>query len=272
MKTARPSVWKLIAMVVAWAVAMFLILPMFITFPLSLTPDRFLTMPHGEYSLRHYRTLFTDPIWLGAIKDSVVVALGAAVLASVTGSAAAVGLWQMEGKLASRLSSLPLLPLLVPPIVSALALSRVAQWFALLDTYTALIVGHAIVGLPFVFMTVAASLESVDKRILQAARSLGSGPLKSAWDVVVPNIRVGLITGFIFAFFTSWDEAVLALFLSARHVYTLPRKIWSDLRDNIDPAVAAASSLMIVVTIAIASIYLLMQARRNKAVSQAATK
>jgi putative spermidine/putrescine transport system permease protein len=129
----------------------------------------------------------------------------------------------------------------------------------MVDTYPALIVSHAILGLPFVFLTVSAALENVDKRTVQASRSLGAGQLQSIRLIVLPNIRPGLLSGSLFAFFTSWDEIVVTMFISSRNVFTLPRKIWSDLRENIDPAVAAISAVMIAATLIVTVCYIFVK-------------
>lgn len=268
MERPKNSPARAVVIAAAWIVLGFLIAPMFVTLPISLTPERFLSIPEGEYSLRHYRTLIEDEIWLSAIIDSIIVGVGTTVVAVVLGTLAAIGLWQLGGPTARIVSVLPMLPLIVPPVVTALALSRAWVWLRMLDTYPALIVSHAILALPFVFMTVSAALDGLDPRIAQAARSLGAGPFRAVFGIVVPNVRVGIMTGALFAFFVSWDEIVVTLFVTSRNVYTLPRKIWSDLRDNIDPAIAAISSLMILVTIFVAMIYLLNRLRRQKVAKQ----
>lgn len=256
------SPFRPLIITVAWLLVGFLITPMFVTIPISLTPERFLSMPDGEYSLRHYRTLFEDTVWFGAIMDSLIVAIGTVVLSVAVGTLAAIGLWQIGGRAGRYISVLPVLPLIVPPVVSGLALSRAWVTLQLVDTYVAVIVSHALLALPFVFMTVSAALEGFDARILQAARSMGAGPFRAIFGVVVPNVKVGILTGGLFAFFTSWDEVVVTQFVSSRNVYTLPRKIWSDLRDNIDPAIAAISTLMILVTLVVAALYLVRTLRR----------
>jgi putative spermidine/putrescine transport system permease protein len=269
METQIKSPLAKLVITVAWIIVGFLIAPMLITIPLSLTPTRYLSMPQGEISFSHYSTLVTDPEWRRAIFDSITVAIAAMCLSVGFGASAAIGIWQLSGRVIKLISVLPLLPLIVPPIVSALALSRAAISFGVLDTYLAVIVSHAILGLPFVFLTVSATLEGLDRRMVQAARSLGAGPMRALFTIVVPNIRTGLLTGALFAFFTSWDEVVVTVFVSSRAVFTLPRKIFTDIRDDIDPSVAAISALMIVATLSIALIYLIKGWRHQRtAVSQ----
>lgn len=261
-----PAFWLLITMV--WIVVGFLLAPMFITVPISLTPTRFVSMPEGEYSLRHYETVFTGDAWLGPLGDSAMVGIGATLIATFVGGAAAIGLWRLGGRTARIIGVLALMPMIVPPIVTALALSRAWVSLGLFDTVVGVILSHAILGMPFVFMTTSAALEGLDPRIVEAARSLGAGPFRVVRDVIVPNVRAGLITGGLFAFMISWDEIIVTLFVSSRSVFTLPRKIWSDIRDNLDPAVAAVSTLMIVATLVAATLYLardLLRARSGAA-------
>lgn len=260
----RFSPARLLMLTVAWIVAGFLLAPMFISVPLSLSPERYLSMPDGVYSLRHYETVFTNDAWLSALGDSAVVGIGATLIATLVGALAAVGLWHLGGRSARVVGVLVLMPMIVPPVVTALALSRAWVNLGLFDTVFGVILAHAILGMPFVFMTVSASLEGLDPRIAQAARSLGAGPFRAAREVVVPNIKPGLLTGALFAFVISWDEIIVTLFVSSRSVYTLPRKIWADIRDNIDPAVAAVSTILIGLTVVVALIYLVRDLTRLK--------
>lgn len=260
----RRSWGDFLVIAIAWAVTAFLLAPMMVTFPMSLTPEPYMSMPHGQVSFSHYETLITDAKWLRALQDSIVVGIGATIFAVSIGATGAIGLWQSKSVIAGYLGVLPLLPLIIPAVVSALAFSRSAVWFGMVDTYAALIVAHAILGIPFVFLTVSAALENVDPRTVQASRSLGASLFRSIWKIVLPNIKTGLLSGSVFAFFTSWDEIVVTMFISSRNVFTLPRKIWSDLRENIDPAVAAISAIMIAVTLFVAIGYILFKPEASR--------
>ena len=122
------------------------------------------------------------------------------------------------------------------------------------STYLGLILIHAMKGLPFVVLTVAGTLANVDPRLEQAARSLGANPRQAMGWVVLPQIKAGIVAGAAFAFITSWDETIVALFVTSRAVTTLPRRIWEGLADNIDPAIAALGTVMIVLTFAAVAI------------------
>jgi putative spermidine/putrescine transport system permease protein len=237
--------------VMAWATACFLLLPILVVIPISFTPERYLSMPSGTLSLRHYASLINDARWSKSILDSLIVACSATVVAVVLGAGFALGAWRLGVPLARRLRLLMLAPIIVPPIVHAVAFYRAWAVIGLLDSYLGLVLVHAMKGLPFVVLTVAASLANVDPRLEQAARSLGATPSQAMRWVVLPQIVTGLASGAAFAFITSWDEIVVALFLTSRHVVTLPRRIWEGLADNIDPAIAALGTLMVLVTLAI---------------------
>jgi len=234
--------------IVAWLAASFLLLPILVIIPISLTPERYLSLPTNAISFRHYNSLVTDGRWTKSIVDSLVVGIGATVLATGLGVAFAVGAWRLGAPLAKRLRLLLLAPIIVPPIVHAVAFYRAWATLGMLDTYLGLILIHAMKGLPFVVLTVAGTLANVDPRLEQAARSLGANPRQAMGWVVLPQIRAGIVAGAAFAFITSWDETIVALFVTSRAVTTLPRRIWEGLADNIDPAIAALGTVMIVLT------------------------
>ncbi|ASP20411.1 molybdate ABC transporter permease [Antarctobacter heliothermus] len=233
----------------AWLLIAFLILPLLVVIPISFTPERYLSMPEGEYSWRHYETLFTDRRWRKGIFDSTVVALGASCLAIILGTICAIGCWKLSSRLGETIRVLALTPMIVPPIVHALGMYRVWVDYGLIDSYLGLILAHAMKGIPFVVISVSAVMSNFDPRLEQAARSLGAGPLTAMRLTILPNIWPGVLAGGVFAFAISWDEIVVALFLTRRAVYTLPRQIWDGIQDNISPAVAAVGVLLIFVTI-----------------------
>ena len=235
----------------AWVCAAFLLLPVLVIIPISFTPERYLSLPTNALSLRHYASLITDGRWTKSIADSAMVALGATALATSLGASFAIGAWRLNAPIGRRLRLLVLAPLIVPPIVHAIAFYRAWAIVGLLDSYLGLVLIHAMKGLPFVVLTVAAALANVDRRLEQAARSLGATANQAMRWVVLPQIVTGVAGGATFAFITSWDETVVALFVTSRHVVTLPRRIWEGLADNIDPAIAALGTLMVLATIAV---------------------
>lgn len=237
--------------IIAWAVACFLALPVLIMLPISLTPNRYLSLPKDGISLRHYQSLIDDPRWMASIADSLFVATLAASLAVVLGASFAIGIWRRGGMAERVLQPIMLAPMIVPPIVHSVAFYKGWAEIGLLDTYTGLILVHAMKGTPFVILTVAAALANFDPRTEQAARSLGASARRTMAWVVLPQIKGGLLAGAVFAFFISWDEIIVAMFITMRQVYTLPRRIWDGLEDNIDPAIAALGTIMILATVAL---------------------
>ncbi|WP_270933535.1 ABC transporter permease [Falsiroseomonas oryzae] len=234
---------------VGWIVVLFLILPLTVVIPVSFTPERFLSLPGATWSLRHYRAILDDPTWLEAFRDSLIVAIGATAMAVVLGTSAAVGCWRLSSRLSEFIRMLMLLPIIVPAVVHALGFYRAWVGFGLIDTHAGLIAAHGMKGLPYVLITVSASLADFDQRLEMAARSLGASPARALRSVVLPAARPGILAGAAFAFVTSWDELVVTLFITSRGVVTLPRRIWDGVQDNISPTVAAVATLLMLVTI-----------------------
>ena len=175
--------------VIAWAVTCFLALPVLIMLPISLTPNRYLSLPEDGVSLRHYRSLWEDPRWLESIGDSLFVAVCAAALAVILGASFAIGIWRRGGMAERVLQPIMLAPMIVPPIVHSVAFYKGWAAVGLLDTYTGLILVHAMKGTPFVILTVAAALANFDPRTEQAARSLGASAWRTMAWVVLPQIK-----------------------------------------------------------------------------------
>lgn len=249
MDEARRGPGFVLTLAAAWLVLLFLVLPIFVVVPVSFTPERYLSLPEGELSLRHYAELVEDETWGESILDSLFVATSAAVLAIALGTACAIGCWRLSTRFTEGIRVLMLTPMIVPPIVHALGMYRVWVEFGLIDTYAGLVIAHAMKGVPFVVISVSAVLANFDLRLEQAARNLGAGPLTAVRLAILPNIWPGMFAGGVFAFAISWDEIVVALFLTQRGVYTLPRKIWDGIQDNISPSVAAIGVVLVLVTI-----------------------
>jgi putative spermidine/putrescine transport system permease protein len=233
----------------AWLTVLFLTLPLLIILPVSFTPQRYLSLPGSEWSLRHYAALLDDPTWLRSIRDSVIVAGTSTVLAVILGTLTAIGCWRISTRLSELVRMLMLAPMIVPAIVHALGFYQAWVQFGLIDTYAGLILAHTMKGAPYVVISVSAALANVDLKLDQAARNLGATVLQTLWMVIVPAAKPGIQAGAVFAFATSWDELVVNLFITSRNVYTLPRKIWDGIQDNINPAVAAVATVLILITV-----------------------
>lgn len=236
---------------VTWVVLLFLLLPLLVIVPVSFTPHRYLSLPGDTWSLRHYQALVSDPGWRSSAVDSLIVAVGASAIATVLGASCAIGCWRISTRISESIRLLMLAPIIVPSIVHALGFSRAWVEFGLYNSYLGLILAHAMKGIPYVVICVSAALTNFDLRLEQAARNLGATGGQAIRRVVLPSIMPGVVAGAGLAFFTSWDELVVNLFIVSRGVVTLPRKIWISIQDNIDPAVAAVATLLTMVTLVV---------------------
>ncbi len=239
----------------AWAILLFLVAPALIAVPVSLTPKDFLSIPQGDYSLRHYEFLFTSRAWLSSFWQSAVIATLSTLLATLIGTLCAIGLWRISNRFGELVRAFLLLPLIIPPIISAMAFYRLWIPLRLLDTYAGLVLAYTILAAPLVLITVSASLANFDPKLEQASRNLGAPMMTTLWRVILPSIRPGIYAGAVFSFILSWDEIVVALFISKFSVYTLPRRMWNGIRENTDPTVAAAAVVLIALTLVAFFVY-----------------
>jgi putative spermidine/putrescine transport system permease protein len=233
---------------VGWAVICFLVLPITIVFPVSLTDKRYLSLPEGGISFKHYVNLFTSTEWLGSIGQSLYIGAVATAISVTAGTLCAIGCWRLSSRAGETVRAMMLVPIVVPTIVYALGIYRFWVDLRLLDTYTGVILVHAVTGIPYVVVTVSTALAGFDARLEQAARNLGASQLQSLRRVVLPNIMPGVVSGGIFAFIHSWDELVIVLFIASRAVFTLPRRIWDGINEHLDPTMAAVATIMILLT------------------------
>jgi putative spermidine/putrescine transport system permease protein len=234
-------------------------------FPVSVTDKRFLAMPENGISFQHFAKLMVSEPWLGSIWNSLCIAAATTAICVVTGTLCAIGCWRLSSRLSEGVRSVMLLPLVIPSIVYSLGIYRMFVDMSLIDTVTGVVLAHAVTGIPYVVITVSASLANFDPRLEQAARSLGASMMQTVARVIVPNIMPGVMSGAIFAFIHSWDETVIVLFIAGRTVYTLPRRMWADINENLDPIIAAVAVLLVFVTLLLLFSELALRARRARA-------
>jgi putative spermidine/putrescine transport system permease protein len=246
----------------AWTIIGFLLLPIAIVFPVSLTDKRYLSMPEDHLSFEHFINLFSSPEWLSSIGQSFIIACAATLVTVTVGTLCAIGCWRIGSKLADFVRVLMLVPIIVPTIVYALGIYRLWADLRLLDTYLGLIIAHAVTGIPYVVIIVSTALAHFDGRLEQAARNLGANLRQRLWLVILPGILPAVVSSAIFAFIHSWDELVLALFLASRSVFTLPRRIWDGINEHLDPTMAAVAVLLIFVTMGLLLFDLWIRGRR----------
>lgn len=226
-------------------VLIFLVLPIAVIFPLSFSSGEVLTLPTPGWSLRWYQDFFFNERWLAATKRSIFVGLATMVVATSLGTLAAFGLniAQFRGK--KLVLAVLSLPLVVPVIVVASSMYVAFSAVGLTNTFTGLIIAHSIVASPFVVITVLAAIQTFDMTLLRAALSLGAHPVTAFREIVLPLIMPGVIAGAVFAFATSFDELVIAIFLTGPEQFTLPRQMFAGLREMLSPTIAAAAVIMI---------------------------
>jgi putative spermidine/putrescine transport system permease protein len=242
-----------IAIICAAFVGVFLLLPLIAVVPVSFTPKRFLSLPEDVWSLRHYMALVERPQWLEATLTSLQIALFSGLLAASLALAFSLGIWMARPRFAGLLIGLALLPMVAPPVVSALTLYffliSLGKMNAVIgyDNMAGVVLAHTVMIVPFAVILISVALAQVDRRIDLAARAMGAGLFTRIFVVLLPNIRFGVLTAFFLAFVLSWEEIGVTIFITSVQVVTLPRLMWMGLRDNIDPAIAAASVVLIVI-------------------------
>jgi putative spermidine/putrescine transport system permease protein len=238
-----------LARFLAWGTVFYLLLPITIVIPVSLTDQRYLSLPQEGLSLQHYARLLGSEAWLSAIGQSLWIALGATAVSVVAGTLCAIGCWRIGRRSSELVRVLMLLPLIIPSIVYAIGLYRWFGWLDLLDRMLGVTLAHGVTGIPYVVITVSTALAAFDPRLEQAARGMGANLGQTLRWVILPRIMPGILSGGIFAFIHSWDELVMVLFIASRQVVTLPRKIWDGINENLDPTMAAVAVLLILFTV-----------------------
>ncbi|MBW2059767.1 MAG: ABC transporter permease [Deltaproteobacteria bacterium] len=223
----------------------FLIMPLFIVLPISFSSSRYLEFPPAGFSLKWYDNYFSSRSWLSATRVSLEVAGIVTVLASIFGTLASFAFVRMQFRGKGAVYSFMISPMMVPLIIIAICIYFLFAHLHLIGTVTGLVIAHTILATPFVIVNVSATLKGLDLSYERAAMNLGATPFKSFWYVVFPMIRPGILSGAIFAFATSFDELVIALFISGSTAVTLPRMMWDGIRMEINPTIAAVSSLLI---------------------------
>jgi len=232
-------------------VLIFLALPILVVVALSFSSASYLTFPPPAFGIRWYRAYLGSQEWLDSTWLSLAVAACVVVLATVLGTLAALGLRHLPQAMRAIIGGLVLSPLVVPGIVVAIGIYYVFARYRLVGTPAGLVLAHTCLAVPFVVISVSASLARLDHRLEQAALSLGATPWGTFRQVTLPLIKPGVLVGGLFAFITSFDELIVALFLSGSGAITLPRRMWDDLRFAIDPTIAAVSTLTIVLSAAL---------------------
>ncbi|WP_245304124.1 ABC transporter permease [Hoeflea olei] len=253
------------------AIFFFLIAPIVTVIPLSFNAENFFTFtpamlsfdPEG-YSLKHYRDFFTNPDWQQALANSVQIAPAATLISVTLGTLAAIGLSQPHVPFRRAIMAILISPMIVPLIISAAGMYFFYSRIGLQGTYIGVVLAHAALGIPFVIITVTATLVGFDQSLTRAAANMGADPVTTFFRVQMPLILPGVISGGLFAFITSFDEVVVVLFVGSAGQKTLPWQMFTGLREQISPTILAVATILVVISILLLTLVELLRRRSER--------
>ena len=263
--------WRHAFRVYCGLVFAFLVLPIAVIVPLSFNAGSFLTFPMPGLSLRWYDDFFASPKWLAAVSNSFGVGAATTVLATVLGTLAALGLARLKPRARRVLGAVILAPLIVPVVITGVGVYFLYAPLHLTNSYLGLVLAHTVLAIPFVVLTVSASLHNFDRNLLRAASNLGASPVVAFRRVMLPVILPGVVSGAVFAFATSFDEIVMGLFLAGPTQRTLPIQMFNGVREEISPTITAAATLLVVLSIALLVTIEMLRRRTERFARKATT-
>ncbi|MDR5875778.1 ABC transporter permease [Halomonas sp. CUBES01] len=269
--TRGERIWHYVFLVICGLVFLFLIGPLLVIIPLSFNAEPYftfskemLTFDPAGYSLRWYQDFFTSSEWLNAIKNSFIIGIASTLLATVLGTVAALGLTSRHMPARGAIMALLISPMIVPLIISAAAMFFFFSKVNLAQTYVGVILAHTALGIPFVVITVTATLSSFDTTLIRAAHSLGANPTRTFFKVVLPLVTPGVVSGALFAFITSFDEVVVVLFIAGPEQRTMPIQMWSGIREQISPTILAVATLLVLLSMLLLTTLELLRRRGER--------
>ena len=269
--TPGQVLWHYAFRVICGAILVFLITPILVVMPLSFNAEDFFTFtpemlrfdPAG-YSLKHYEDFFTNSDWQGALANSVKIAPVATLLSVSFGTLAAIGLSQQHVPFRRAIMAILISPMIVPLIISAAGMYFFYSRIGLQGTYMGVVLAHAALGIPFVIITVTATLVGFDNSLTRAAANMGANPVTTFFRVQMPLILPGVISGGLFAFITSFDEVVVVLFVGSAGQKTLPWQMFTGLREQISPTILAVATILVIISIALLTVVELLRRRSER--------
>lgn len=232
-------------------VLLFLMLPTFIVIPMSFSSSQFLEFPPPGFSYKWYESFFNSTPWVSSFIYSLKIGISSMILATILGTMASLTLARVKGKWVNAIYYLIITPMIVPLIIIAVAVYSFFIQVNLQGSFIGMVIAHTIIAIPYVVITVIGSLKAFDIRIEQAAISLGAHPFIAFMKITVPIISPALISGALFAFIASFDELIVSIFVSGVTSKTLPVRMWEGIRLEIDPTIAAISSILISISVAL---------------------
>src|SRR5210317_2282209 len=256
--TPAQVLWHYTFRVICGAIFIFLITPILVVMPLSFNAEDFFTFTPemlrfeaAGYSLKHYDDFFNNPAWQDALKNSVLIAPMATLLSVGFGTLAAIGLSQAHVPFRRAIMAILISPMIVPLIISAAGMYFFYSRIGLQGTYLGVVLAHAALGIPFVIITVTATLVGFDRSLVRASANMGAGPVRTFFKIQMPLILPGVISGGLFAFITSFDEIVVVLFIGSASQKTLPWQMFLGLREQISPTILAVATILVALSIAL---------------------
>ena len=269
--TPGQVLWHFAFRVICGAIFIFLITPILVVMPLSFNAENFFTFtpemlsfdPAG-YSLKHYRDFFNSSDWQGAVMNSIKIAPAATFLSVSFGTLAAIGLSQPHVPFRRAIMAILISPMIVPLIISAAGMYFFYSRVGLQGTYLGVVLAHAALGIPFVIITVTATLVGFDRSLTRAAANMGANPVTTFFRVQMPLILPGVISGGLFAFITSFDEVVVVLFVGSAGQKTLPWQMFTGLREQISPTILAVATILVGISICLLTVVELLRRRSER--------
>ncbi|WP_418594831.1 ABC transporter permease [Ponticoccus sp. (in: a-proteobacteria)] len=254
--TSGQVLWHYSFRTICGAIFVFLITPILVVMPLSFNAENFFTFtpemlrfdPEG-YSLRHYREFFNSSEWQQALKNSLIIAPFATILSVSFGTLAAIGLSSEHVPFRRAIMAILISPMIVPLIISAAGMYFFYSRIGLQGTLFGVVLAHAALGIPFVIITVTATLVGFDRSLTRAAANMGADPVRTFFKVQMPLILPGVISGGLFAFITSFDEVVVVIFVGSARQQTLPWQMFTGLREQISPTILAVATILVGISI-----------------------
>ena len=289
--TTGERIWHYGFRVICGLIFLFLILPVLIVLPLSFNVEPYFSFTPGmlsfdpdAYSLRWYKDIFRNGMaapdaplswawfadtwnnaqWMRAIRNSFFIGICATLLSTALGTLAAIGLSRSAMPYRRLIMSVLISPMIVPLVITAAGMFFFYSKVQLSQTYIGVIMAHAVLGTPFVIITVTATLVGFDRSLVRASNSLGAGPIQTFFKIQMPLIIPGVISGGLFAFITSFDEVVAVLFLASPEQRTIPRQMWSGIREQISPTILAVATLLVLLSIILLTVIELLRRRSER--------
>ena len=272
--TARQVLWFYCFRVICGFIFVFLIMPIFVLIPLSFNQEPYFSFTPGmlsfdplAYSLRWYMDILqngmVDPTavigwwsdmwsnaqWIRSIRNSFFIGFWATIISTALGTLAAIGLASSDMPFRRPIMALLISPMIVPLVITASGLFFFFSSVGLAKTYMGIILAHAALGTPFVIITVTATLSGFDQSLTRASASMGAGPIRTFFKVQMPLILPGVISGALFAFITSFDEVVAVLQLADVRQRTIPRQMFSGIREQISPTILAVATILVIISV-----------------------